>query len=138
MPDLKLNDHKLARGYGAANQAIQLCELSKYFVAAVIDPETGESLEYRDLLKRPELKEQWQTSFANEVGRLAQGIRDIKGTNTIHFIPRSEIPADRMKDVTYGRLVVEYKPNKAEKNRSRLTAGGRGQELRRPFCTLVA
>ena len=29
-----------------------------------------------------------------------------------------------MKDVTYGRIVVAYKPDKLEKNRARLTVGG--------------
>merc|ERR1711966_548503 len=84
----------------------------------------GRSLEYRDLLKDPELRDTWSKSLANELGRLAQGIRDIKGTNTIFFIPKNEIPQDRWKDVTYGRIVVNYRPGKEEKNRSRLTVGG--------------
>ena len=60
----------------------------------------------------------------NELGHLAQGIRDIKGTNTDFFIPKSEIPFIKRKDVTYGRIVVAYKPNKLETDRSRLTVGG--------------
>ena len=51
-----------------------------------IDETTGKSLEYRDLIKDPKLREIWAKSFANELGRLAQGIRDIIGTDTIHFI----------------------------------------------------
>lgn len=81
-------------------------------------------MEYRDLIKRPELREQWLKSLANELGRLSQGIRDIKGTNTIFFIPKSDIPPERRREVTYGRIVVAYKPDKLEKNRSRLTIGG--------------
>ena len=43
----------------------------------------------------------WKRSFANELGQLAQGIRQIKGTNTIHFIPKVEVPfGDKV--VTYG------------------------------------
>jgi len=61
-------------------------------------------------------------SFANELGRLAQGIRDAEGTNTIKFIQRSQVPAGRK--VTYGRLVCDHRPQKKEKNRTRLTMGG--------------
>ena len=73
-------------------------------MGAILDEKTGQQLEYRDLVKRPELRERWHRSLANELGRLAQGIREIKGTNTIFFIPKSEIPPDRRKDITYGRL----------------------------------
>ena len=57
-------------------------------------------------------------------GRLAQGIRDIKGTDTITFIQKADIPNDRRKDVTYGRIVVSYRPQKLEQHRTRLTVGG--------------
>ena len=41
-------------------------------------------MEYRHLIKSPEHKVTWTTSFSNELGRLAQGVGDrIKGTNTI-------------------------------------------------------
>ena len=43
-------------------------------VNAVLDKETGEMLEYRDLLKHPTLGPDWQISGANEFGRLAQGV----------------------------------------------------------------
>ena len=97
---------------------------SEFFAGAIIDKETGKALEYRDLIKRPELRETWEKSLSNEIGRLAQGVRDIKGTDTIHFIRKSQIPADRLKDVTYGRIVVDYMPHKAEPNRLHLTTGG--------------
>jgi hypothetical protein len=70
---------------------------------AVNDTVTGQQLEYRHLLMRPDLKPIWERAFADELGRLAQGIRDVIGTNTIEFIFASEIPQDRM--VTYGRPV---------------------------------
>jgi hypothetical protein len=67
----------------------------------------------------------WAHSFANELGRLAQGIGNReKGTNTICFIPHSQIPHNRCKDVTYGRICVDHRPQKKETNRTRLTAGG--------------
>ena len=125
VPGVTVNEHaRYARGYAGANQKLQLNEWAYDFVGAIIDEKTGEKLEYRDLIKRPELRQRWEISLSNELGRLAQGIRDIKGTDTIQFIPKSEIPADRWKDVTYGRIVVDYKPDKTEKHRSRLTVGG--------------
>jgi hypothetical protein len=56
------------------------------------------------------------------LGRLEQGVRDIKGTDTIVFIPPSEIPKERT--ITYGRLVCDIRPHKAEQHRVRLTGGG--------------
>ena len=42
--------------------------------AAVLDEETGELLEYRHLIKKPKIREQWGYSFGNEIRRLAQGM----------------------------------------------------------------
>ena len=73
-------------------------------------------------MKQDKYREVWVTSFANELGRLAQGIRDVKGTNTIHFIPHNSVPPGLT--ITYGRIVVYYRPQKQERNRTRLTVGG--------------
>ena len=82
-------------------------------------------LNYRQLIKHPELGEQWRYSSANEFGRLAQGIGGrVKGTNTIKFIPRQQIPEERMKDVTYGKFVCNVRPEKDEPNRTRFVVGG--------------
>ena len=56
------------------------------------------------------------------MGHLAQGIREVKGTNTVMFIPKSKVPKD--KKVTYGKIVCEMKPEKEEKDRTILTVGG--------------
>ena len=56
------------------------------------------------------------------MARLAQGLGDIKGTDTIHFIRRDQVPKGRV--ATYGRIVVDYRPHKEEKHRTRLTVGG--------------
>ena len=63
-------------------------------------------------------------SFANELGRLANGVgtRIPTGSNTLGFIPKSKVPTRKMP--TYGRLVCDIKPNKAETHRTRLTIGG--------------
>ena len=66
----------------------------------------------------------WRTSFANELGRLANGVgtRIPTGSNTLGFIPKSKVPTGKIP--TYCRLVCDIKPNKAETHRTRLTIGG--------------
>ena len=48
----------------------------------------------------------------------------LKGTNIILFISKEDLPAARWKDVTYGCIVVNYRPEKSDTNRVRLTVGG--------------
>ena len=48
----------------------------------------------------------------------------VKGTNTILFISKEDLPEARWEDVTYGRIVVNYRPEKSDPNRVRLTIGG--------------
>ncbi len=59
---------------------------------SVTDTDTGKSLEYRQLSKHPTQATTWVCSYANELGRLTQGIRNIPGTNTMFFIHKHEIP----------------------------------------------
>ena len=63
-----------------------------------------------------------EVSFANELRQIAQGIIEVKGTNTVTFIPKYKVPKD--KKVTYGKIVCKMKPEKEEKDRTRLTVGG--------------
>ena len=88
---------------------------------AIFDKESGKTLKYRALLTHPKYRDAWTHSSANEFGRLAQGVGTrINGTNTIFFIGKHEVPADRRRDITYGKFVCEYKPNKDEKERTRI------------------
>jgi hypothetical protein len=77
-------------------------------------------------MRSPKHRVIWNKSSANEFERLAQGLKDgrVKGTNTIKFIRKDQIPQDRRKDVTYGSFSSDMKPNKAETHRRRLTAEG--------------
>jgi hypothetical protein len=97
-----------------------------HWACSIIDPDTGATMEYRHLIKSPKHHDAWAHSFANDLGRLAQGIGNReKGTNTIScLIPHSQIPHNRRKDVTYGRICVDHRPQKKETNRTRLTVGG--------------
>ena len=62
---------------------------------SVIDDD-GKILEYRHLIANPKTRKIWQQAFGNELGRLAQEMPGrVEGTNTIFFIRKSDIPADR-------------------------------------------
>ena len=75
IPRLVIKQHKLTRGYGAANLELQLREWgyedhidwaeANNFAGAIVCPKTGKTLEYRDLIKVPELRQMWMTSLAN-------------------------------------------------------------------------
>jgi hypothetical protein len=105
-----------------------LCQTtrSNKLAQLIHDMETNTYLNYRQLLRHPKYKDVWAKSAANEFGRLAQGLKDgrVKGTDTITFIHKDQVPAERIKDVTYGSFRCNYKPNKEEKECTRLTAGG--------------
>jgi hypothetical protein len=79
-------------------------------------------MEYMALMKDPSLQPLWKRGFGNEVEQLFQGILDIPGTDTFFFVKPSNIPKDRQ--ITYGKIVCDYKPHKIEKERVRLTVGG--------------
>ena len=48
----------------------------------------------------------------------------VNGTDTIFLINKADILVDLWKDVTYGRIVFSYRPEKSDPNRTRLTVGG--------------
>jgi hypothetical protein len=105
-----------------ANMAIALGDnhwSRQHQASAVIHPVTGKEMEYAALMKDPRLQPLWTQGFGNECGRLFQGIRDIPGTDTCFFIKLKNIPKDR--NITYGKIVCDYKPHKKEKERVRLT-----------------
>jgi hypothetical protein len=66
-------------------------------------------------------KQMWVHGFANEIGRLFQGIRNVPGTDTCFFIPKSLVPAH--KRPTYGSIFCNYQSQKEEKHCVRLTIG---------------
>ena len=83
-------------------------------------------------------KDIWATSFANELGRLANGVgkRIPTGTNTLSFIPKTKVPKHKIP--TYGHLVCDIKPNKAERHHTCLTIGGNLIDYRGDKSTAVA
>ena len=57
-------------------------------------------MDLRKLLQGPK-KSTWLISLANDLGRITQGVGNHvpRGTNTVFYVPKSIIPADRK--VTY-------------------------------------
>ena len=116
--------------YIYANATVELSPAEEEFVQdnfcrinAVLDPSTGKMQEYRDLIKTKD-KELWQDGAYKELARLAQGRKkgDVQATNTIQFIPHTELP--KHKKATYARICANYRPQKADPYRIRITVGG--------------
>jgi hypothetical protein len=104
---------------------LQRVENQVHQALAVLDQATGKMLNYRQLLTHPAYHANWTLSSANEFGRLANGVGGrVKGTNTIKFIRKSNIPHDLRRDVTYGSFVCTVRPEKKEPNRTRFVVGG--------------
>ena len=123
IPGIHINrqTQRSTHGLAASNQALQMCQLhstmtTNYpedFANSIIDKETGKYLEFRHLMKLDKYRKIWTMSFANKLGRLSQGIRDIPGADTINFIPHANVPAQET--VTYGQMFCTYRPQKDEK-----------------------
>ena len=64
----------------------------------------------------------WNKSLSNELGRLADGICDIKGTQTMFFIHKNQVPARHI--ATYLNPVCDYRPKKDDPHCVRMTVGG--------------
>ena len=76
---------------------------------AVMDKNTGQLFNYRQLIRNPRYKKEWKISASNKFGQLAQGVGGrIKGTNTIKFIFKHEVPKDGSKMSCTGNLSAPY------------------------------
>ncbi len=77
------------------------------------------------LLVNPKYKKLWGKSHTKELGHLAQGIHGVsKGTDTIVFIHREDIPHYCKCNLTYVQLCVNYLPEKEDPNCTQVTVGG--------------
>eukprot|EP00804_Cyclotella_cryptica_P011350 CCRYP_016360-RA/>CCRYP_016360-RA protein AED:0.27 eAED:0.23 QI:0/0/0/1/0.5/0.33/3/0/674 len=92
----------------------------------VVHPITKETnTKYKKLANDPILQTVWTQAMCKELGRLAQGWNGSRGTDTIFFMSHNDIkqiPRDRT--VTYACIVVDYRPQKDDPNRVRITVGG--------------
>jgi hypothetical protein len=107
-------------------QAFDITKVPWHYAGNVVDPVTGESQNYQQLIKNPKTQERWSLGMCYELGRLSNGFNGRKdGTQTVHFMTHEEIkniPTDRT--VTYARIVVVYRSQKADPYRVRITVGG--------------
>ena len=74
-----------------------------------IHPDTGRDVEHPELLRSSDGL-LWEESCAEEAGRLAQGYKQAKDTNTINFIHHDQIPKGRR--ATYLRNIVAAVPKR--------------------------
>jgi hypothetical protein len=93
-------------------------------IHTVLNKTTGNLMEMQHLLVNPKYKELWGKSYTKELSGLAHGILGVsKGTDTIVFIHRKDIPHDRKCNVTYMQACVNYCPEIEDPNRTQVTVG---------------
>ena len=91
---------------------------------AVVHPDTGAVLEYRDLIKTA-MKDQYIQANIDEIGRLTDGrVGSSKSapSRTMEFVHFSKLPTG--KKATYLRIVADLRPQKECPHRVRWTVGG--------------
>ena len=83
---------------------------------SVLDHDTGETLEHRQLRRLPKYKATWVKSYANKIGRLCQGVghhpskpntKRVTGTNTMKVIMYNDITIKRRGDMAHTRVVCK-------------------------------
>ena len=91
---------------------------------SIWDDGTSRWMAYRDLIKHPnpKIRERWNKAGLNEFARLAQGYGEVDGMGVVTFIAKQAMPDG--KTATYARYVVDYRPEKDEPWRLRITCGG--------------
>ena len=99
----------------------------------VLDLDTGNTMEYRQLRRHPKYKHILETSYCNELGRICQGIgigdngpkkQRVAGTETFKVIRYEDIPQDRRREVCHTKVVCEVRPHKEVPDRKRITIVG--------------
>ena len=121
------------KGFAFLCEALTLEERPSLLALLVFDPATGKFLEHRQLRHNPWYKATWDTSYANELGRLCQGIgtgstpslQQVSGTNNTFFlIDFQDIPLHKRKEVCHTMVVCEVRPDKDDPDCTRITIGG--------------
>ena len=75
-----------------------------------------------DKLLKSDSHKIWEIALSNELGQLAQGVRQVNGNEIINFIPYTDVPKEKL--VAYANMVCDVRPLKTEKFRLRLTVQG--------------
>jgi hypothetical protein len=99
---------------------------------SILDPATREFLEHCQLRRDPCYKTTWDTSYANKLGRLCQGIgsgstptgQPVAGTNTFYITDYNDIPSHKHKEICHTMVVCEVHAEKDDPDRTGTTIGG--------------
>jgi hypothetical protein len=86
---------------------------------SVLDPTTGDFLEHCQLCRDPRYKTTWDTSYANKLGHLCQGIgsgptpnsQRVAGTDTC-LIDYNDIPLHKRKEICHTMVICKVHPEK--------------------------
>jgi hypothetical protein len=113
-------------------KALMLMDHTPAEALSVLDQATGKSLEHCQLRNDLWYKQTWDTSYANKLGRLCQGIgtgptpgsKQVEGTNTFFRINYNDIPVAKRKEIFHTLVVCKVRPEKDDPNRTRITIGG--------------
>ncbi len=99
-----------------------------HYAMPMVHPVTDETItSYKKLMKDPITQETWMMAFGKDFGGMSQGDNEMRkvGTNAMFVMEPKDIPnipMDRM--VTYANVVVDFRPQKEDPHRIRITAGG--------------
>jgi len=101
----------------------------EHYANPMVHPVTGKTISsYRKLMNDPVTAETWQTAFGKDFGGMAQGDNKTgqRGTNAMFVMNHSEIKKaySEKKFFTFANPVVDYRPQKDDPNRIRITAMG--------------
>ncbi len=101
----------------------------EHFASPMVHPIMGETIpNYKKLMNNPAMAEIWQMAFGKDFGGMAQGDNKTgqKGTNTMFVMTHNEINQAVAAGFffTYMNPVVDYRPQKEDPYRIRITAGG--------------
>ncbi len=99
------------------------------FVSPMVHPITGKTIfSYKKLMNDPATAKVWQTAFGKEFGGMAQGDKKTgqKGTNAMFVMTHDKLAhvLQAGKKITFTNPVVNYRPQKEDPNRIKITAMG--------------
>lgn len=91
-------------------------------------------LEFRQLRRHPKYKKLWDIFYANELGRLYQGVRAKSGaptqkcvnaTDACRIIKFYDVAPERQREMCHTSIVAKIRPDK-ESNRTRMAVAANG------------
>jgi hypothetical protein len=99
---------------------------------SVLGPTTGNMLEHCQHRRDPWYKTTCDTSYANELVHLCQGIgsgkapssKRVAGTNTFFCVNYHGSPSHKNKEICHATVVCEVRPDSDDPNHTRITIDG--------------